>query len=178
MLKPHAQTLVSRLVFPQLRFNEDKADMFEHDPVEYVRQTNDEFEDYASPRSAAVNFLITLATTRSKSEFMGILEFVNQVLRDSPSPENKYAALNMIVALSAVIMRNETVKPAMEAFCMNFVYPEFTSPVGYLREIVSSLIVPNIDSADAYCFQACQVVGSLSAHDLEWKDAKVSHTNS
>jgi hypothetical protein len=140
MLKPHAQTLVSRLVFPQLRFDQEKLELYSEDPVEYVRITNEEFEDYSSPRSAAVNFLLTLAQTRPKSEFMPILEFVNHVLKESPAPEDKYAALNMIVALAAVIMRNDDVKPAMETFVMTFVFPEFRSPVGFLREIVSDLL--------------------------------------
>ncbi|KAG8903898.1 hypothetical protein FRB99_002598 [Tulasnella sp. 403] len=135
MLKPHAQTLVSRLVFPRLRIDKEKVELFEYDPVDYVRQTNEDFEDYTSPQAAAVEFLLTLATTRSKSEFVNILEFVNRVLRESPAPEDKYAALNMVVALSAVIMRNDQVRPAMESFCMTYVYPEFTSQYGFLREI-------------------------------------------
>lgn len=113
--------------------------MFEHDPVEYVRFSAADFEDYNSPRSAAVGFILNLATTRSKTEFMGILNFINGVLKEGVAPEDKYAALTMIVALAAVIMRNSEVKPAMEAFCVNHVLPEFASPIGFLREVVRAL---------------------------------------
>ncbi|KAG9003232.1 hypothetical protein FRB94_007759 [Tulasnella sp. JGI-2019a] len=156
LLKPHAQTLVSRLAFPQLRFDAEKAELFENDPVEYVRFAISEFEDYNSPRSAAVGFLLNLATTRAKTEFMGILNFINSVLNagTAVTPEDKYAALTMIVALAAVIMRNSEVRPAMEAFCVNHVLPEFASPVGLMREV------------------ACQVIGNLSSYKLEWKDPK------
>ncbi|KAG8955960.1 hypothetical protein FRC04_006408 [Tulasnella sp. 424] len=157
MLKPHAQTLVSRLVFPQLRFDHTKAELYEHDPVEYVRESSEDFEDYGSPRAAAVGFVHTLATTRTKTAFMGILELVNQALKGTgaaPAPEDKYAALQIVIALAETIMKNEEVKPAMETFVVSYVLPEFTSNVGFMREI------------------ACQVVERLSAWNFEWKDPK------
>ncbi|KAG8996957.1 hypothetical protein FRB90_012609 [Tulasnella sp. 427] len=131
MLKPHAQTLVSRLVFPQLRFDHSKAEAYEHDPVEYVRETSEDFEDYGSPRAAAVGFVHTLATTRTKTALMGILELVNQALKGTgqahPAPEDKYAALQIVIALAEVIMKNDEVKPAMETFMVSYVLPEFSS---------------------------------------------------
>ncbi|KAG8924879.1 hypothetical protein FRC01_010942 [Tulasnella sp. 417] len=158
MLKPHAQTLVSRLVFPQLRFDHGKAELYEHDPVEYVRESSEDFEDYGSPRAAAVGFVHTLATTRTKTAFMGILELVNQALKGTgqapPAPEDKYAALQIVIALAEVIMKNDEVKPAMETFVVSYVLPEFSSNVGFMREI------------------ACQVLERLSAWNFEWKDPK------
>lgn len=69
---------------------------------------------------------------------MGILNFINGVLNgEGVAPEDKYAALTMIVALAAVIMRNAEVRPAMEVFCVNHVLPEFASPIGFMREVVS-----------------------------------------
>lgn len=44
----------------------------------------------------------------------------------------------MTSALGGVIMRNETVKPQMEEFVMKFVLPEFRSPLGFMRQIVST----------------------------------------
>ncbi|KIO25700.1 hypothetical protein M407DRAFT_8258 [Tulasnella calospora MUT 4182] len=159
MLKPHAQTIVSRLVFPQLRFDHSKAELYEHDPVEYVREGSEDFEDYGSPRAAAVGFVHTLATTRTKTAFMGILELVNQALKGTgqvpPAPEDKFAALQIVIALAEVIMKNEEVKPAMETFVITYVLPEFSSNIGFMREI------------------ACQVVERLSAWNFEWKDPKV-----
>lgn len=36
-LKPHFETLVSTFVFPQLTFNSMRQELWEHDPVDYVR---------------------------------------------------------------------------------------------------------------------------------------------
>ena len=37
MLKPHFETLVSTFVFPQMSFNPIKQELWETDPVDYVR---------------------------------------------------------------------------------------------------------------------------------------------
>lgn len=36
-LKPHFETLVSSFVFPQLTFNEHRQEMWESDPIDYIR---------------------------------------------------------------------------------------------------------------------------------------------
>ncbi|KAG8945281.1 hypothetical protein FRC04_001058 [Tulasnella sp. 424] len=157
MLKPHAQTLISRLVFPKLRFDHTKADLYKHNPVKYVCESIKDFEGCSSPRAAAVGFVHTLATTRTKTAFMGILELVNQALKGTgapPAPEDKYAALQIVIPLAETIMKNEEVKLAMETFVVSYVLPEFSLSVGFMREI------------------ACQVIERLSVWNFEWKDPK------
>lgn len=38
-LKPHFETLVSSFVFPQLTFNDQRRQLWEEDPVDYVRMS-------------------------------------------------------------------------------------------------------------------------------------------
>ena len=99
LLKPSFETLVSSFVFPQLSFNATKQALWESDPVDYVRISvgtslfkiqkykglnllhTDEYENFATPVSAATSFLFSLASNRTKTTFMPILGFVNTVLR-------------------------------------------------------------------------------------------------
>jgi hypothetical protein len=37
LLKPHFETLVSSFVFPQMSFTSTKQELWENDPVDYVR---------------------------------------------------------------------------------------------------------------------------------------------
>jgi len=37
LLKPHVETLISTFVFPQLTFSQAKKELWENDPVEFVR---------------------------------------------------------------------------------------------------------------------------------------------
>ncbi|KAJ7031549.1 armadillo-type protein [Mycena alexandri] len=96
LLKPHAQTLVETLrrdsagVFPQLSFNAARQQLWESDPVDYVRVSVDEYESFATPVSAATMFLFSLASNRTKTMFMPILQFINRFLR-SPAPVPRLA---------------------------------------------------------------------------------------
>ncbi|KAJ7069358.1 armadillo-type protein [Mycena amicta] len=150
LLKPHAQTLVESFVFPQLSFNGSRQQLWESDPVEYVRMNVDEYESFATPVSAATTFLFSLASNRTKTTFMPILGFVNGVLRSNASPSQRFGALNMTAALGPWIMRHPDVAPSMEQFVLQFVTPEFTRPEGYLRAI------------------ACEVVGTVTKEGLTW----------
>ncbi|KDQ15134.1 hypothetical protein BOTBODRAFT_32118 [Botryobasidium botryosum FD-172 SS1] len=150
MLKPHVDTLVSSFIFPQLCFDDERMELWNTDPVEYVRFTIDEFDTFTSPASAATSFLLALAQNRTKTTFMSILAFINNVLGGSSTPNQKYGALNMTVALGGSMMRHSAVKPNMENFLQSHVLPEFQSPHGFMRAI------------------ACDVVGTLERFDLEW----------
>jgi len=105
LLRPHFETLVSSFVFPQMSFTPAKQELWENDPVDYVRISvgrsspssltlcrfydvtpSDEYENFASPVSAATSFLLSLASSRTKVTFMPILTFINSVLRSYVSP--------------------------------------------------------------------------------------------
>ncbi|KAG5643336.1 hypothetical protein DXG03_001055 [Asterophora parasitica] len=159
LLKPSVETLVSSFVFPQLSFNEAKQALWESDPVDYIRISVDEYESFASPVSAATSFLFSLASNRTKTSFLPILGFINTVLRsNSPAPQ-RFGALNMTAALAPWMMRHPDVKGNMEAFVLQFVTPEFTSPEPYLRAI------------------ACEVIGTVTKAGLVWSNEENLNVN-
>ncbi|KAF7299860.1 Importin N-terminal domain-containing protein [Mycena chlorophos] len=159
LLKPHAQTLVESFVFPQLSFNPARQQLWESDPIEYVRMSVDEYESFATPVSAATTFLFSLASNRTKTSFMPILGFVNGILRSNASAPQRFGALNMTAALGPWIMRHPDVAPNMEQFILQFVTPEFGRPEGYLRAI------------------ACEVVGTVSKEGLTWSSEENLNAN-
>lgn len=150
MLKPHFETLVSTFVFPQMSFNPIKQELWETDPVDYVRISVDEYENFASPVSAATTFLLALAGSRTKVAFMPIITFITSVLRSNAAPAQRFGALNMTAALGPFIMNHPQVKEEMEQFMMQHVYPEFTAPEPYLRAI------------------ACEVLGTVEKCQMTW----------
>ncbi|KAF7298645.1 Importin N-terminal domain-containing protein [Mycena indigotica] len=160
LLKPHAQTLVESFVFPQLSFNASREQLWESDPIEYVRMNVDESESFSTPVSAATTFLFSLASNRTKTTFMPILGFVNGVLRsENASSSQKFGALNMTAALGPWIMRHPDVSPNMEQFVLQFVTPNFTRPEAYLRAI------------------ACEVVGTVTKDGLSFSSEENLNVN-
>ncbi|CAK5283934.1 unnamed protein product [Mycena citricolor] len=150
LLKPHAQKLVETFVFPQLSFNDDRREMWDSDPVDYVRVAVDEYESFQTPVSAATSFIFSLASNRTKSAFMPILGFVNSILRSSAPAPQRFGALNMTAALGPWIMRHPEVSTNMEGFILQFVTAEFSSPEPYMRAI------------------ACEVTGTFVKEGLKW----------
>ncbi|KAI0040287.1 ARM repeat-containing protein [Auriscalpium vulgare] len=140
LLKPHFETLVAKFVFPNLSFTPAKQDLWDSDPVEYLRVSIDEFEDYSSPVAGATSFLFQLVSSRTQTAFMPILHFVHQVLASNPTPPQRFGALNMIAALGPFIMRHPDVKINIEDFAMQHVLPEFKSSHAYLRAIAAEVI--------------------------------------
>ncbi|KZT65852.1 ARM repeat-containing protein [Daedalea quercina L-15889] len=152
MLKPHFEELVTTYVFPQLSFTPDRQEQWTSDPVEYIRNVIDEYENFNSPVSAATSFLFSLASNRTKSTFMPILGFINRVLQSKPAPPQRFGALNMTAALGPFIMRHPDVKGNMEQFLVQHVLPEFASPEPYLRAI------------------ACEVLGTVEKNGMKWSN--------
>ncbi|KAG2138570.1 armadillo-type protein, partial [Suillus bovinus] len=150
LLKPHVDSLVANFAFPQLAFNASKQAMWEADPVEYVRASVDEYENFSSPVSGATSFLLSLASNRTKTSFLPMLQFINTVLRSNPTPAQRFGALTMMSVLGPFIVRHPDVKGSIEQFMVQYVLPEFTSQEPYLRSV------------------ACEVLGVVTKAGITW----------
>ncbi|KAG2125272.1 hypothetical protein BD769DRAFT_1606742 [Suillus cothurnatus] len=113
--------------------------MWEADPVEYVRASVDEYENFSSPVSGATSFLLSLASNRTKTSF-SMLQSINTVLRSNPTPAQRFGALTMMSVLGPFIVRHPDVKGSIEQFMVQYVLPEFTSQEPYLRSVVCLFI--------------------------------------
>lgn len=139
-LKPHLQTLFTHFVFPVLCLSEDDIERFEDEPEEYLHRKLTYFEEASSPDVAATNFLINL-TKHRKTETFEILKFVNAIVNeyeeapaDNKNHIAKEGALRMIATLAPVILAKKSpIADQIEYFIVRYVFPEFTSPLGYLR---------------------------------------------
>jgi importin-7 len=74
-MKPHIVAIIQDVIFPLLCYSEADDELWESDPVEYIRLKFDVFDDYTSPVPAAENVLHSICKTRK-----GVLPQVMQVL--------------------------------------------------------------------------------------------------
>ncbi|KAI8074983.1 armadillo-type protein [Gongronella butleri] len=141
ILKPHTDVLVSQFIFPQLCMSPEDELLWQNDPVDYVHKKIDPLEDFLSPQINVTNLLIDLACNRRKHTFMGILNFINNILVtyiDTPDEHkngrDKDGAMAMIGCLANLILSKKSpVANMMEPFFVTHVFPEFTSPFPFLR---------------------------------------------
>jgi len=140
VLKPHLQPLLFTIVFPLLCFSDRDAMLWEEDPVEFVRKEFDVIEDFYSPRTAAVNVLLGMAKDRSKDTVLPLVQFCSEVLRQALNSSDvellrrKDGALVMLGALHERLTHKAKYKPSLEPMLKMHVFPDFNSPIGFLRQ--------------------------------------------
>lgn len=139
-LKPHMPILIEHLIFPVLCQSDEDLEQFEEEPAEYLHRKLNFYEEVSAPDVAATNFLVTLTKSRRKQTFE-ILSFVNNIVNkyeaapeDQKNPREKEGALRMIGTLANVILgKKSPIADQVEYFFVRHVFPEFTSPHGFLR---------------------------------------------
>ncbi len=139
-LKPHLTNLVTHFIFPILCLTEEDVEKFDEEPEEYLHRKLNFYEEVSSPDVPATNFLVTLTKSRRKQTFE-ILKFINEVVNqyeaaqgDAKNHIAKEGALRMIGTLAPVILgKKSPIYDQVEFFLVRYVFPDFTSPQGFLR---------------------------------------------
>jgi len=140
MIKPHLDFLLFQVVFPALCFKDEDLELFDTDPQEFIRKTNDPMEDYYDPKISAINLMIDLAKSRSKDVLPRLLGFLTEIFNAyaATSPEQrdyrrKDAALLAIGSLDEILKKKKLYSQSLEGLLVNHVFPEFSSPHGFMR---------------------------------------------
>ncbi|KAK6857042.1 Importin-beta domain-containing protein [Apiospora arundinis] len=139
-LSAHLTNLVTHLVFPVLCLSPEDVEKFEDEPEEYLHRKLSFYEEVSSPDVAATNFLVTLTKVRRKQTF-DLLSFINSVVStyesapdDKKDHIGKEGALRMIGTLAPVLLgKKSPIADQIEYFLVRYVFPDFKSPMGYLR---------------------------------------------
>lgn len=71
-MKPHVIAIIQDVIFPLMSYSDADEELWETDPIEYIREKFDVFDDFSSPVPAAETLLHNVCKTRK-----GIL---NQVM--------------------------------------------------------------------------------------------------
>lgn len=152
VMLPHIHLLLSQIIFPYLCFTDADMEVWEEDPIEYVRKQSDINEDYTSPRMAAIGLLSQLGELRPKNTVLPfmthlvstVLEPYRATVVGSPAraalARQKVGAMQ---ALSACKLRLQS-KPDLAATFLEVltvhVEPDIRSEFGFLRAMAHKLL--------------------------------------
>ncbi|KAI1003843.1 putative importin [Podosphaera aphanis] len=139
-LKLHLDSIITHVLFPVLCLSDDDIEKFSTDPEEYLHHKLNYFEEASAPDVAATNFLVTLTKVRKKHTY-AILTFVNKIVTEYESADEdkknhvaKEGALRMIGSIPGTILgKKSPIAGQVEYFLVRFVFPDFKSPLGFLR---------------------------------------------
>lgn len=133
IIKPHAIALIQDVIFPLMSFSEADEELWEMDPVEYIRQKFDVFDDISSPVPAAETLLHSLCKTRKGILHNVMAAFFSIINNPNITPKEKDGALHMIGSLADVLPKKKIFKDQVEQLLVTYVFPGFQSPHGHLR---------------------------------------------
>jgi len=136
---------------------EDDIDLFENDPHEFVQRQNSPLADFYDPRMSAITLVTDLVKHRGQDVTQNLLgrmtEILNRYAAAPPEAKNhveKDGALLMFGSLAKFLLAKEKYANEIEGLLVTSVFPDFNSPVGFLR------------------YRACWMVQQFST--VKWSD--------
>ncbi|CAR26386.1 hypothetical protein ZYGR_0H01940 [Zygosaccharomyces rouxii] len=147
LVQPYYETLLEHVIFPLLCPNDDKLEVFETDPQEYIHRNLELWDENYSPDLAAVSVLTTAVTKHGKTTLQPTIQFVIATLQANlGNSTNLSSAVKIESAFrifSSIIDRLTTKDSPylneLETFLNSFVFPFFESPFGFLRTRVCEI---------------------------------------
>jgi len=140
LLKPHMDFLLYKVCFPTLCLTLDDIELFETDPHEFVHKQNSPLADFYDPRMSAITLVSDLVKHRGRDVTQPLLGFLTEVLHRYSSADDasknhveKDGALLALGSLSDYLLSKKKFINELEGMMVTSVYPDFSSPVGFLR---------------------------------------------
>lgn len=150
IIQVHFDTLLRDVIIPVVAFNEETAELWESDPLEYIRSTS----DYDSDNTAcdAIKCFIKSTCSSRKSVLDKCMEYCVQVLNSDLGIEIKDGAFHLIGTVCHSLLKNPVYKQQLESFVTSHVLALFESPEGFRRA------------------RACWLIGRLSKASFNNKE--------
>ncbi|PFH35891.1 importin-beta N-terminal domain-containing protein [Besnoitia besnoiti] len=148
LLKPNGEFLVSQICIPLLQFNEEDDELWQTEPIEFVRRQSDQLESFSDPREAASEFIKALVRYRGRDFLEPLYLLVHRLVDEFRSAAQQAAAANQALPVQAFQKKDAALRLAcciadrlmskkrqapIEDFLTNFVLPDLRSPNKFLR---------------------------------------------
>lgn len=150
LIKAH-MTFIINEVFPKaLAITPEERELWVEDPIQFVNQVYDTYYDCSNVRSDAGDFLVYLSKVRANDILNPFLNFLmssfdtcllharltssyNATAPDKRDYMAKEWMLYALELLSGNLLSKDNIRGNVEKVLVDYVYPEFSSPLGFLR---------------------------------------------
>ena len=121
--------LMINVIMPVLYRVKSDDELWRENPIEFIRKDADLGKAYYSPKSSAIDLLLTLC---EKGILVKFFEYVTRELQQSTDLLQKEAIMLVLGSLSEQI-KNSPIKDHIESMLAVSVFPEFVNQIGFLR---------------------------------------------
>lgn len=132
--------IINNILPKAMTITPEEQDLWVEDPVRFVNQVYDMYYEFTNVRMEAGTFLTHLAKVRANDILRPFLNYLtdsfNQFRTIEPSKQdflNKEWMLYALEILASNTLSKDELKHSVETVLMEYVFPEFQSPAGFLR---------------------------------------------
>lgn len=134
LLKVHINGIIQEVIFPLLCHTNEDETLWETDPQEYIRLKFDIYGDVDVSCTYQAQELLHTACKKRKGVLPNTLQFILHVLQTpNAHPQQKDGVLAMTGSIVDILLKKKMYRTQMEKMLCVYVFPEFSSPHGYMR---------------------------------------------
>eukprot|EP00762_Andalucia_godoyi_P006639 ANDGO_06204.mRNA.1 Importin beta-like SAD2 len=140
-IKPMLPQLLFEYCFPIICLNKEDFQLFEENPVEYIRRQNDIMDEYENPSKTAMNLFTEVCVLRGKDSLPLITGFINEHLRSSSQIHVVVGVLRVLIALCDVLKSAQLpYRNHLETMITSSIFPLFRSESPFLRSLACTVV--------------------------------------
>ena len=125
--------LIQDVIYPLLCITDDDIELFNDEPVEFIRGRLDVLDEYISPVSAAELFLAD-AVAKRKDVLMKTVTFIGTIIHnDTVTSKQKDGILHMLGVIGTILIKKKAFTNQLENMIVQYLFPELQSPTAFLR---------------------------------------------
>ena len=147
LIKPHMNTLLFEIIFPILCFSDYDQELWNEDPYEFVRRSQDFESQFIDPRISAINLLLGLVKGRRRHCLPQLMQFISTIFTEyhnsGSTPLERSQNLNLnrkkegvgliLGSLASTMLESSTYSNQIENILTMHVLPDFGAQHGFLR---------------------------------------------
>ncbi|CAG9331485.1 unnamed protein product [Blepharisma stoltei] len=122
--------LITDIIIPVVYRTRSDEELWQENPIEFVRKESDLGRAYYSAKSSAIDLLVVICEKGYLSMF---LEYVSAELQSSPQLLHKEAILLALGSIYQILKENIDLAQNIQNILSVYVLPEFDNSVGFLR---------------------------------------------
>ena len=140
LVKGRITHIINNILPTAMAITPEEQELWVEDPVRFVNQVYDMYYEFSNVRTEAGSFVMHLAKVRARDILEPFLSYLtdsfNRFRTITPTHQdymNKEWMLYALEILASNTLSKDNLKSSVENVLMNYVFPEFQSPVGFLR---------------------------------------------
>ena len=130
LLSKYNTQLITLVILPLLNRKPSDEELWQHNPIEYIRKEADMGRAYYSAKSSAIDLLIAMCEKNSLSYFIHTMV---ENLKNSPNLLTKESLMYAFGSLCKVIKTEKSFLDKTEEILFRYFLQEFSSSIGFLR---------------------------------------------